>query len=152
MRAPPEMYAYKDHKKKIDKGNKLDALGNRVEFRISFEDWWEKWKDYFHLRGRGSGKYVMSRRNDIGHYEKDNVFVQLSTDNIKQALIGAKRPNVGKKISEYWVRKKASGWEMPEEQRMSISKGTKGKPKPAQSEAMKQYWAKRREETHTKST
>lgn len=108
---PPEMYAFKDHRKKITKQTKIDKLGNRVDFRLTFEEWWKLWSEsgVFHLRGRGLGKYVMSRVDDIGHYEVDNVFINSWRDNVVDGLTGRSFLHRNAAIKAAWVRRKAEG-------------------------------------------
>lgn len=69
---------------------RLDTEGNPIEMKLSFTQWLAIWVDSGHLnnRGRGKGKYVMSRINDLGHYELGNVFIQLHTENVSQAKRG----------------------------------------------------------------
>lgn len=46
-----------------------------IEFRLTFEEWCSWWQDtgVAHLRGKGAGKYVMSRHGDAGAYELGNI-------------------------------------------------------------------------------
>ena len=71
---------------------KIDAAGNPVEFRLSFDEWLNIWEASGKLsqRGHKKGCYVMSRYNDLGHYEVGNVFIQEHSDNVRQAQIGRK--------------------------------------------------------------
>ena len=94
---------------------KIDAAGNPVEFRLSFDEWLKIWEDSGKLSQRGNKKgcYVMSRYNDLGHYEVGNVFIQEHSDNVRQAQIGRKgyyragekNPYYGKKHSEETLEK-----------------------------------------------
>lgn len=60
-----------------------DTAGNVIEFRLTYEEWFKIWEDSGHLeeRGRGVGKYCMSRYGDLGHYEIGNVFIQMFSSN-----------------------------------------------------------------------
>ena len=75
---------YKQHKGSVC--NRFDRTGQEIKFLLSFEEWskiWlesEKWEN----RGRGRGKYCMSRINDLGHYEVGNVYIQLIEDNTRE--------------------------------------------------------------------
>ncbi|MGQ7905526.1 hypothetical protein [Burkholderia multivorans] len=71
---------------------KTDFNGDPVEFRLTFEEWFGIWMESgkWDKRGKKKGHYVMSRVNDIGHYEVGNVFIQLHADNIKQYRKAAK--------------------------------------------------------------
>ena len=85
--------------------NKLDRSGTLVEFRLSFDEWCKVWLDSgkFDQRGCRKGQYVMSRYDDLGHYEAGNVFIQLHSDNISQ---GNSRPKL--KHTCQWCGKTAS--------------------------------------------
>lgn len=84
---------------------RVDRLGNPVEMRLSFEEWLEIWLASGHLeeRGKRRGQYCMSRVNDLGSYEKGNVFIQLATQNLRDAgpqiKAAKKRPEASAKIS-----------------------------------------------------
>lgn len=82
--------AYRVQRNLCNSGYKLDALGVPVQMKLTFEEWQKIWIDSGHHleRGTGAGQYVMSRKNDIGHYELGNVVIQLSTDNIREAQLG----------------------------------------------------------------
>jgi len=66
---------------------KFDRTGLRVEMKLSFDEWHNIWINSGKFDERGSRKhqYVMSRRDDLGHYEVGNVYIQTSVDNIKEA-------------------------------------------------------------------
>jgi hypothetical protein len=69
--------------------------GRDVEWKLSFEQWWDWWQatGHFHERGCRKGQYVMSRIGDIGPYEINNIFCQLHSENLKEAQKGrAKEP------------------------------------------------------------
>jgi DNA-binding CsgD family transcriptional regulator len=59
-----------------------------IEWAISFVQWLAVWQQSgkLHLRGRGKGRYVMSRINDDGGYRVGNVHIQLSTENNREGL------------------------------------------------------------------
>jgi hypothetical protein len=60
------------------------------DFLLTYEEWWAIWEasGHYHLRGKGTGMYCMSRINDQGDYTVGNVFIQLHSDNISQAQKG----------------------------------------------------------------
>ncbi|MEX3840278.1 NUMOD3 domain-containing DNA-binding protein [Paraburkholderia sp. BR10882] len=96
---------------------RLDADGNPIEFRLTFEEWWDWWQatGHYHERGPRRGQYVMARTNDTGHYELGNIFCCLAADNVRQASVrrtGKKRPPISA------------------EQKAKISAALKGKKKP----------------------
>jgi hypothetical protein len=74
-----------------------------IQFLLSFNEWVTIWNNsgYWDQRGRGVGKYCMSRKGDTGPYSIDNVFIQLSTQNTKDAFSDIdKLINANKKRSE----------------------------------------------------
>lgn len=65
------------------------AASNRgIAWRLTFAEWFAVWQTSgkLHLRGRGKGKYVMSRIRDDGCYEMGNVHIQLATENSRDAV------------------------------------------------------------------
>jgi hypothetical protein len=107
--------AYANQKYQCDSGRKLDAAGNKVEFRLSFEEWLDIWEQSGCLDKRGIWEdcYVMARHNDLGHYEIGNVSIRLHSDNVRDAQIGRKgydrhgdkNPFHGKKHNEETIQK-----------------------------------------------
>lgn len=69
---------------------KLDAAGNPVEMRLTFEQWWQIWESSgkWEQRGHSKGQYCMCRYNDLGHYEPGNVFIDLHSRNVIAAQTG----------------------------------------------------------------
>jgi len=65
---------------------RLDRLGNPIEMKLSFEQWLDIWvkSGKWDYRGRKSGQYVMSRMDDIGHYELGNVEIKLHSENLSE--------------------------------------------------------------------
>lgn len=64
------------------------ASSRGIEFSLSFKQWILIWEasGKLDLRGRGIGKYVMSRIRDDGGYEIGNVHIQLATQNSREAV------------------------------------------------------------------
>lgn len=64
------------------------AASRDIEWKLSFPQWLGVWQESGKLdqRGRGKGKYVMSRLKDAGCYEIGNVHIQLATDNSKESV------------------------------------------------------------------
>lgn len=86
------MVAYRSQKK--------SAAMRGIKFNLTFAQWFAVWQasGKLHLRGRGKGKYVMSRMSDDGGYELGNVHIQLATENSKEAVAkwrGKTKPNRG---------------------------------------------------------
>ena len=61
-----------------------------IEWHLTFEEWWNIWEQSgkYEQRGRGAGKYCMSRKNDTGPYEVGNVYIQTIDDNNREAHKG----------------------------------------------------------------
>ncbi len=79
---------------------KNNAFGRGIEWRLRFNQWFSIWQTSgkLHLRGRGKGKYVMSRIGDKGCYEVGNVHIQLAVENSREASnqwIGKEKENRG---------------------------------------------------------
>ena len=83
-------------KKARDKYNwqRSMARKRKIEFHFSFDEWLQFWLDsgYWYNRGRKTGQYVMCRYGDIGPYSIDNVFIELNSENVKQARTGKPNP------------------------------------------------------------
>lgn len=62
---------------------KKDRLGNKVDMKLTFEEWLTIWLESgkYEQRGRQLDQYCMCRKDDIGHYEIGNVFIELSSVN-----------------------------------------------------------------------
>jgi hypothetical protein len=60
-----------------------DKAGNIIEFRLTFEQWCQLWAD---AGVRPAYPYVLSRKDDIGHYSIDNVYVSHNLYNVTESL------------------------------------------------------------------
>lgn len=80
LRADGVLRAYQSQK------HNADTRG--IDFTLSFSEWFLVWQasGKLHLRGRGKGRYVMSRIRDDGCYELGNVHIQLATENSREAV------------------------------------------------------------------
>lgn len=69
---------------------KRNAADRGIEWRLDLATWFGIWdaSGNIDLRGRGRGKFVMSRINDAGPYEAGNVYIQLATENSAEARAG----------------------------------------------------------------
>lgn len=74
------IHAYRNQKRSAD------ARG--IVWALNFAQWLDVWRTSGKLdqRGRGKGKYVMSRIRDAGGYEVGNVHIQLGTENSREAV------------------------------------------------------------------
>lgn len=64
------------------------AKSRGVVWSLTLAQWLEIWRTSGKLdqRGRGKGKYLMSRIKDSGGYEIGNVHIQLATENSREAV------------------------------------------------------------------
>ena len=70
--------------KKCYKSQKESAAKRGIDWQFeNFAEWLEWWGNDIKLRGRGRGKLVMARRDDVGPYHPDNVFKCLHEDNVR---------------------------------------------------------------------
>ena len=69
---------------------KAMAKVRKIEWQLTFDQWWNIWDQSgkYEQRGRGSGKYCMSRIGDIGPYAINNVVIKTIDENNKEAHAG----------------------------------------------------------------
>ena len=84
-------------KQRSTKG-RIDKLGNPIEFKLTFEEWKNLWNSADRLPGY---PYVVSRKNDIGHYEIDNVYINHNLMNVTESL--TKNNEVEQRISQICI-------------------------------------------------
>lgn len=90
---------------------RMTAKFRGVAWELSLWDWWTIWQKSgkWSRRGRGRGHFVMCRKDDIGPYSKDNVFIDLACRNISSATRKADLPVgvriVGTRFEAYTVSK-----------------------------------------------
>jgi hypothetical protein len=77
--------------------NRIDAAGNKIQWKLTFNEWLQIWIDSgkYEFRGPKKGQYCMSRYNDIGDYEVENVFIQQHSENVSQSRKGKDPWNKG---------------------------------------------------------
>lgn len=80
--------------------HRASAKHRGVEFKLTFEEWEQWWKDsgHYHERGKERGEYVMARKGDQGAYELGNIDCIQTGENIAAA-------HAGKPKSEEWKNK-----------------------------------------------
>lgn len=54
-----------------------------IDFLLTLEEWLEWWGDDLPRRGRGKGKLVMCRHDDVGAYELGNIYKAENADNVR---------------------------------------------------------------------
>ena len=72
--------AYRSHEK--------SAAARGIAFDLTLSQWWAIWQasGHAHERGRGKGKYCMSRMSDAGGYTLGNVHIQPCVENSRDAV------------------------------------------------------------------
>jgi len=72
---------------------KAMAKVRNIEWQLTFEEWWHIWEQSgkYEQRGRGAGKYCMSRIGDVGPYSVNNVVIKTIDDNNREAHAGKKQ-------------------------------------------------------------
>lgn len=72
------------------------AKRDGIEFNLTFDEWWNIWQQSGHWeqRGRGSEKYCMCRKGDVGPYSAENVFIATNAENVA-AIARAKTLPIG---------------------------------------------------------
>jgi hypothetical protein len=76
----------------LHRNNAIRVRG--LEWGFTFETWWAVWEKSgkWHLRGNRPEQYCMCRRDDVGPYSPDNVYIDTMENNRKHATInGAQR-------------------------------------------------------------
>lgn len=106
----------------------------QIEWKLSFEEWLDIWKQSGKLNQRGAkkGQYCMSRYNDQGPYAVGNVFIQLHADNLRDAHIG--------KINSFHTRHKMSIAKKGNKGRTGQSNSLQHKKKISETHIKKIYW------------
>jgi hypothetical protein len=67
--------------KKAFEKHKSNAKSRKIEFKFTFDEWWDIWKPHFHNRGYRRGQFVMCRTLDQGAYEVGNVRIDTVAGN-----------------------------------------------------------------------
>lgn len=78
---------------------RVDAKGNAIEVRLTADEWCQLWTDAGVMPSRN---YVISRKNDIGHYEIGNVYIQHNLYNVTEALTD--NSDIEYQITEYAIK------------------------------------------------
>jgi hypothetical protein len=63
------------------------AVCRGIPWELTLGEWWSIWQasGKWDLRGRGAGRYCMSRINDAGSYALGNVYIQTAESNSREA-------------------------------------------------------------------
>lgn len=84
------------HSKKASTKGRVDKNGNPIQFLLSFEDYYKLYNDYGKYP---SLSYILCRKDDLGHYELGNVFVDYFMNNLTYAH--DKTTELDNKINKY---------------------------------------------------
>jgi hypothetical protein len=118
----------KDYRKHFY-AQKSNARIRNIDWKLSYYEWVSIWQSSGKLeqRGKGNGKYVMSRIGDQGPYSVDNVFIQLWENNRAEVFNDPKRMlEINQKKS--LKTKGVSRGPFTEEHKQNMSKARLGKP------------------------
>jgi hypothetical protein len=85
--------------KKASTKGRTDINGNPIEMKLSFDQWCKLWTEAGVLPGRN---YVLSRKNDTGNYEIDNVYIQHNLYNLTESMTD--NSEIEYKITEYAIK------------------------------------------------
>jgi hypothetical protein len=61
-----------------------NARRRGIEWKLTFEQWWDIWEKSGKWNERGAGLYMMCRTGDIGPYELGNVRIDSNSNNLKE--------------------------------------------------------------------
>jgi hypothetical protein len=64
------------------------AEARGIDFRLTFDQWWELWEPHYKMRGNKKGQMCMCRLHDEGAYEVGNVRIDYLKANIAEAGMG----------------------------------------------------------------
>lgn len=78
---------------------RVDVNGNNIEMRLTEDQWCQLWEEAKVIPSRN---YVLSRKNDTGHYEIGNVYIQHNLHNVTEALTD--NSDLEYKITEYAIK------------------------------------------------
>jgi hypothetical protein len=78
---------------------RVDKNGMAIEMRLTYEEYRGLWQDFGVMPGQ---PYVLSRINDIGHYEIGNVFIQHVVGNATDSH--GLESGLDKRINEYVIK------------------------------------------------
>lgn len=72
--------------------NRKEAKKRGIKWNLTFEEWWKLWSDSGHWeeRGYGKNKYCLCRKKDLGNYEVGNIYIDLATNNCRDAWYNGK--------------------------------------------------------------
>ena len=78
--------------------NRNSARTRRIDWTLTFDEWWGLWKDHYHLRGLGAGKMNLCRNGDVGGYTVDNVRIDTCEANQLEMLATHQARDLSKRL------------------------------------------------------
>lgn len=67
---------------------KWNARRRGLAFMLTFDEWWELWREHFDARGVCAGQMQMCRTRDTGGYTVGNVRVDTMEANQAERIVG----------------------------------------------------------------
>lgn len=74
-----------------------------IEFKMTFDEWWEIWRPHWHNRGNKVGQFGMCRTMDKGAYEVGNVRIDTPKGNARTRSLVAYDRTMQVRKQEYVV-------------------------------------------------
>ena len=105
---------------------RAQARMRKISFTITLDEWIKLWADSgkWEQRGRRKDQYCMSRIGDAGGYEVNNVFIQLQSENVRDAQVGREKTITEREN----LSKSQTGKKLSEQTKKKIGMSHKGKP------------------------
>lgn len=106
---------------------RVDRLGHPIEWHLTFDEWLQFWLNSGHWneRGCGAGKYVMARKQDLGHYELGNIEIKLASENTIEGNIlnpGRRKGHITTLETKQKISAKLKGHAKTQEHKDKLSK------------------------------
>ena len=92
------------------------AADRGIEWLFTYAEWLEMWlvSGKWEQRGRGNGKYCMSRKGDVGPYSKRNCLIITVEENQSQRWDGVEKitDSLADKIRDRYKNTQLAQWEV----------------------------------------
>jgi hypothetical protein len=79
--------------------NRSSARARKIEWKLTFDQWWDLWEENFHKRGLGAGKMNLCRSGDVGAYVIGNVRVDTCEANQLEMLVNIEAKLLARRIA-----------------------------------------------------
>lgn len=67
------------------KQNQASVKHRGIGWALTFDEWWDIWKDRYHLRGKKKEEMQLCRYMDVGNYAAANVRIDTCSNNHHEA-------------------------------------------------------------------